>query len=407
MIKNIKDLDLPKYHPWFLQGDKNINELIDEGLELSKTNWIADSIFGYTIFHHKDTSAILKDARWHNAVKIFLNQNDDNLFKRNKVDALIVMEGEEHYRLRKLVAPYFTPKYTNKMRDYVFKTVSNMANNFSNTDVFDIEKEIFRKIPTYTICEMLGIPKEDADKFIHWSNRLFLNIGFIDEELKKELVGIANDFMDYVQNLINEKRLNLKDDLISDLIRAQDGDDSLSDDEISMLIRVILASGTDTGCGQLGLTFKALSSDLFTWKKISNNEEILKEHVAKCLILDGVIKQAGRIASEDIEYNGVLFPKGTIVFTSISIPNIQEPDSRPLTFGRGIHYCLGAAIAVVLVEETMSALANKFPNIKITDRVIYSTTPRTTNRADSMPVLTNYILDNNSFVDSFGWNIGA
>jgi cytochrome P450 len=390
MIININDLKLPDYHPWFLPCDKTVEELIQEGVELSKDNWIVKSVFGYTLLSNEDSSSILKNPKWHNAVKMFLSQNnDDSDVYKQRTGVLISLEGDEHYRLKKLVMPYFTPSATFKMKKTIHDMVNQMIQPYVNTESFDIQKEYFNKIPAMAICKMLGVPLEDIDKFLEWTDKVFLNVGIVDKELSKEINSITSEFINYIINLISIKRLDLKDDLISDLIRSNDNNDFLSDDEIIMLVRVILASGIDTGRGQLGLSFKMFANDKETWKNLSKDDDLLKKMVDKSFRLDGVIKNLGRFASEDIVYRGILFPKGTLVFPSISVPNIQEQNSPALTFGRGIHYCLGASLASVIVEETMLCLSKTFPDISISNDMIYKDSHRSSAGLVSMIVNGN------------------
>lgn len=391
MTISVKDMNLPKFHPWFLASEKTVDELINEGIELSKTNWIVDSMFGYTLLKNEDSSAILKNSKWHNAVKLFSNQNydGDDIFYKIKTSVLINLEGEEHGRLRRLISPYFSPASADRMRPFVSKLVNEITDKAIINQSFDIQKDLFDYVPAYTICNMLGVPKEDSDMLIDWAEKVFFNFGIIEKQDMQYIKNIVNQYIDYIDNLISKKRLNLANDLISDLIRTEQDGDTLSNDEIIMLIRVILSSGLDTGRGQLGLSFKALISNRDLWIKIGKDKDTLESEVINTFHLDGVIKQLGRFASEDIEYKGVLFPKGTIVFPSISIPNIQELDKRPLTFGRGIHYCLGASLAIVLAEETFATLSKKFPNIEFASDIIYNEIHRSRNRPVSMPVILN------------------
>jgi cytochrome P450 len=387
MIINVNDLNLPDYHPWFLPSEKSVEDLIQEGVELSKDNWIVKSVFGYTLLSNEDSSAILKNPKWHNAVKMFLTQNNDdsNVYKqRNQI--LISLEGDEHHRLKKLVMPYFTTSATLKMKKTIKETIDSIVNPYINVASFDIQKDCFNMIPSIVLCKIVGIPTEDIDRFLEWTDKVFLNFGIVDKELSKEINSSLSKFMDYIVNLVSIKRLDLKTDLISDLIRSHDNNDSLSDDEIAMLVRVILASGIDTTRGQLGLSFKMLANDKDNWKNLHGDQDLLKKMVDKSFRLDGVIKNVGRFASEDIVYRGILFPKGTLVFPSISVPNIQEQNAPALTFGRGIHHCLGASLASVIVEETISCLSKTFPDISISDDMIYKDSYRSSAGLVSMVV---------------------
>jgi cytochrome P450 len=388
MAINIKDMSLPKFHPWFLPDDRSVNDLIKEGVELAKTNWIADSIFGYTILSNKDSSAILKDSKWHNAIKFFLNQNydGDDIFHKQKTGILISLEGIEHNRLKKLVSPYFTPTRSESNRPLVRRIVESICEDHLDSEHFDIQKDIFNRVSGLVLCEILGIPKKDINKFIEWTDIVFLNVGIVKKDNAEYIKKAVNEFIDYIDELVTQRRLDLKNDLISDLIRAEDEKDYLSNDEIIMLTRVVLASGVDTGRSQLGLTFNNLARKKEIWNRLPIEQELLKSEVNETFNMNGVIKQLGRFASEDIEYNGILFPKGTIVFPSISIPNINEPDEPVLTFGRGIHYCLGAALASVIVEETMGIVSKLFPDIEILDNLGYKESHRSSAGFVSIPV---------------------
>ena len=160
-----------------------------------------------------------------------------------------------------------------------------------------------------------------------------------------------------------------------------------------MLIRVVISSGIDSTRGQLGLTFKMLSEDSVSWQKLSSDRNLLESEVAKTFAMDGVVKQTARFASEDIIYNDVFFPKGTVVFPTVSIPNIQEPDAQALTFGRGLHYCLGASLAIVIVEETMSILSRQFPNVTCDEGVEYKESHRSSAGFISLPIKLKEVMN--------------
>jgi cytochrome P450 len=291
----------------------------------------------------------------------------------------------DHLRLRKIVGPVFSPKVADSLRPEMKNAINEIIDNVINLDNFDLQKDILDKYPAYIISKIIGVPQSDAGMFGEWADNTFKTFGgnfSADADLIKKT---QKDLDNYTNDLIAEKRKNPSNDLVSMLVSAEADGERLDDIEIACLIQAILVAGIDTTRCQLGLIFIMLLSrpDLFDMVK---NQNSVNEIVEECVRLDGVFKQLIRVASEDIEYNGVLFPKGTVVTPSLTSGQFDDfifedatefkldrnnAKSHTLSYGGGIHYCLGAALARAEMQEATKVIAQRLPNIKLSGDIVY------------------------------------
>jgi cytochrome P450 len=387
-IVNVKDLQLPKIQPKYFDKSKDIYERVEKEIEASKINWIADlGGLAYSIYGYENVTNILKDKRWHNGIYLLsdANPNYDERVKSNRRQLIINLEGMDHLRLRKIVGPVFSPKVADSLRPEMKKVINEIIDEIIDLDSFDLQKDILDKYPAYIIGKIIGVPQDDTEMFGEWADNTFKTFGGnfnADADVVKKT---QKDLDKYTNNLITEKRKNPSNDLVSMLVNAEVDGEKLDDIEIACLIQAILIAGIDTTRCQLGLIFIILLSrpDLFNMIK---NEDKVNEIVEECVRLDGVFKQLIRVASEDIEYNGVLFPKGTVVTPSLASAQFDDSTfenatefklDRPnaknhtLSYGGGIHYCLGAALARAEIQEATKVIAQRLPNINLSGDIVY------------------------------------
>lgn len=174
-----------------------------------------------------------------------------------------------------------------------------------------------------------------------------------------------------------------RDDLLSNLITIEESGDRLSTDELVMLAEAVLMAGTDTTRNQLACSVALFAEHPDQWALLVENPEMAARAVEESMRYLGAVRGTARVASEDIEYRGVLFPKGTLLFVTLAGANrdpgtFEEPDTfdltRPrnaqqMTFGSGIHHCLGAALAHAELQVALPVLARRMPGLKVDGRV--------------------------------------
>jgi cytochrome P450 len=180
--------------------------------------------------------------------------------------------------------------------------------------------------------------------------------------------------------MIEDRRDKPADDLLSDLIAAEEAGDRLSTDELVGLADAVLMAGTDTTRNQLACSVALLAEHPDQWRLLAERPELAPKAVEETMRYLGAIRGTARFASEDIEYRDILFPKGTLVATSLVGANFDDhawtnPDTfditreggtaPQMTFGSGVHFCLGASLARAELQEALPLLARRMPDLEI------------------------------------------
>jgi len=244
----------------------------------------------------------------------------------------------------------------------------------------DLVADVCDPYPIPIICELLGAPKKDWELFSRWAEdvlRIF-NATAADEV---DLIVSAQEELDaYSRDLIAARRNVPADDLITSLIAAEEQGDRLSEDELVMMVMAVIVGGTDTTRNQLGCSVALFAEHPEQWKLLAEQPDLAPRAVEETMRYVGAVRATGRFASVDIEYKGILFPAGTIVTPALAMANRdesvfsdpltfdirREPSGQPqMTFGSGIHYCLGAALARAEQQEALPILAERMPNLAL------------------------------------------
>ena len=384
MVTPLPDLDLPAVNFDFADADEHRESLV----ALSKQTWIAKGVFAYPIFKYEDCVAILRDKRWHSAAALAAEAfgvNDPRLKERRR-ESILSAEGDVHTRLRRLVAPSFSPRAADRLRPFMREVINSLIDSVAANGRCDLATDICDPYPIPIICELLGAPKKDWQSFSRWAEdvlRIF-NATAADE---LDIIFKAQDELgEYTRQLIADRRSRPADDLITSLIAAEEAGDKLSEAELEMMVEAVIVGGTDTTRNQLGCSVALFAEHPEQWKLLAEQPELAGKAVEETMRYFGAVRNTGRFASEDIEYKGILFPKGTLVTPALSIanrdeavfnePNVfditREPAGQPqMTFGSGIHYCLGAALARAEQQEALPILAQRFPNLRIDGTVTW------------------------------------
>lgn len=399
----VSEIDLP-----FIKNAPTREEQLLNARSLAKHSWLAKNKIGYTVLSYSDSQNILKDKRWHTALGLFaeLNPNFTEEFKQKRKNGLLALNGEDHLRIKKLVMPSFSSSNVEKLRPFMRSSLNNLIDGLVNRNQADLQKEIFDIYPTLVICEILGIPQKDFNKFLEWTDFLSTVFDQFTNYTQEYIYNIQNDFNFYFLNLIENKRKNPSNDLLSQLIEAEEAGDKLSNEELLMLVEVIIASGIDTTRSQLGLCLVNLFNEKNKIDLLKTDHSTYVKIIDELIRLDTVLRGTARVASEDIVYNDILFPKGTIVFINIISSNydnaqfanpdqinIQEENNKSLSFGAGIHYCLGAMLARAEIQESIMLILQRFEDLKIDKEVIYRSPYVLVNGLQSIPVSFNRIIE--------------
>jgi cytochrome P450 len=399
MAISLSELDLPAVEFDFADAEEHRNAL----LALSKQSWIAKGVFANPIFKYEDCVAILRDKRWHSAAALAAEAfgvNDPRLKERRR-ESILSAEGDVHTRLRRLVAPSFSPRAADRLRPFMREVMNSLIDPVAKNGKCDLATDICDPYPIPIICELLGAPKKDWQLFSRWAEDVLRIFNATASEELDVIFKAQDELGQYTRQLIADRRSRPADDLITSLIAAEEAGDKLDEAELEMMVEAVIVGGTDTTRNQLGCSIALFAEHPEQWKLLAEQPELAGKAVEETMRYFGAVRATGRFASEDIEYKGVLFPKGTLVTPSLSIANrdetvfndanvfdiTREPAGQPqMTFGSGIHYCLGAALARAEQQEALPIMAQRMKNLRIDGAVTWKPSTVAIFGPENMPI---------------------
>ncbi len=330
---------------------------------------------------HEDVTAILRERRFHSAISLIPQMAGvEGPIRERQTGSILSMEGAEHTRLRRLASPAFTPKATDRLRPFMREVVNGLVDAFAARGSCELVEDVCEPYPIPIICELLGAPKEDWKLFSGWATnifRIFNNDLAADQAL---IVTAMDELHAYVRAMVEERRSRPADDLLSHMIAVEEEGDRLSTDELVMMTEAVLMAGTDTTRNQLACSVALLAQRPDQWKRLAEDPDLAAGAVEETMRHLGAVRGTARFASEDIEYRDVLFPTGTLVMTNLAVANFDEAvwddphrfdisrapgRAGHMTFGSGIHFCLGASLARAELQEALPLLARRLPDLEL------------------------------------------
>jgi cytochrome P450 len=294
------------------------------------------------------------------------------------VHSLLGLEGDAHHRLRSLTSKAFTPRATLRLHDTMVDVMNGLVDQVVDAGRCDVVTDIARRYPVPIICALLGAPREDWQRFSQWADDIFKAFSFSIELTAEEasVMRAWGELDDYVDEMVAHRRHSLTDDLLSDLIRAEDDGDRLNAAELRMLAGGLLLAGTDTTRNQVAASVHVLCEHPEQWELLREQPELAMRAVEETMRHSPIACGTLRLAVEAAELDGYIFPAGTWVMVNTAAANrdpavYEDPDrvditrdgAPPiLTFGGGVHYCLGANLARREIAEALNVLAQRLLN---------------------------------------------
>ena len=291
---------------------------------------------------------------------------------------LLSLDGEAHHRLRRLVQQAFTRACATKLRATMIRVITELTDPVTAAGSCDIVADIARSYPVRIICELLGAPVQDWRLFSAWTDDIFKVFSTNVASQAPDILQAMDELGAYIDALVSNRRDSLGDDLLSNLIRAEDAGGRLTHDELLMLAGTVLTAGIDTTRNQLAAAVDVFCDHPDQWALLAAQPELALEAVNEVMRHAPVILGTARIAAEDAGLAGVVVPAGTQVFACTAAANrdparYADPDrfditrdapAAMLTFGGGIHYCLGVHVARAELAVALTVMARRMPNIR-------------------------------------------
>ena len=378
MATLVHDLDLPD----LTLADGNFDQRFAAGLNRPDGEWLGRGMIGYAVWRYDDATGILRDKRWHSAsgkIPEIMGITEGPFLQRQR-ESILSAEGDVHTRLRRLVAPAFSPRSADRLRPFMREVITDLVDKVVGAGRADFAHDICEPYPIPIICELLGAPKKDWQLFSRLANDI-LEVFSMDVVTKLDLILRSQAELDeYTRGLIAQRRHQPADDLLTDLIAAEEAGDKLSEEELVMMVGAVIVGGTDTTRNQLGCAMALFADHPDQWALLAEQPDLAPRAVEESMRYFGAVRGTMRFASTDIVYRDVLFPAGTFIGIGLAEANrdskvftdahafditTQKGEQPQMTFGSGIHYCLGQALARAELQEALPLLARRMPNLRL------------------------------------------
>lgn len=390
--------------------------------ELSAEGWLAAGPYGYVVldreageFFLRTRSAIFPGMK----IAELFDVKEGPLWEEMKRNILHV-NGADHTRLRSLVNPSLSPRAVERWRPVVRRFISELYDQVADEGRCEFVSAFAKPYPSQTIAAVMGAPLSDAPRLHHWSNWIQRQFDAASMMNDMPLIEQAvEEFYEYARALLAARRHTPGEDLISTLLAAEEQGDRLTEEECVNLVLNVLIGGVDTTQSQLAHAVRLLAEHPDQWAALVEDPSLAPAAVEEALRYEPITPFTARITVEDLTYRDVTFPKDTIVmvcaFTGnrdlpendavASLPGAVEgeggevfkgglararigdgdgggdaerfditahrPKARALTFGAGVHYCLGANLARLELEEGLSFLARHMPRLELDGEPVF------------------------------------
>jgi cytochrome P450 len=341
------------------------------------------------ITRYEDTQQLLRDRRFGKDY-----DNPDALIGRFGPTALqepavvelthmmLMRDPPDHTRLRSLVTKAFTARRIEAMRERVQHLTDTLLDKAIPLGRMDLIRDLAFPLPVLVICQLLGIPEADQARFVTGSasGGALLN----PTPPTRAEIDAANrgslELGTYFETLFEQRRREPRDDLITQLVQAEEAGDRLSTAELRANVHLLFAAGHETTVNLIGNGFLALLRHPDQWRMLRADPSLIPNAIEEILRYESPVQAVGRTAAEPIELSGITLEPGSIVVSLVGAANrdpavfenpdtfdITRKDLRPLSFGGGIHFCLGAQLARIEAAVVFETVLRRLPDPRLVE----------------------------------------
>lgn len=352
--------------------------------------------YGHTCFAgFKDVSLLLRDKRFGRQILHVATREELGLpapkphtaaFDQTEKYSLLALEPPAHTRLRNLVNRAFVSRHVEQLRPRIERLANEIIDKLEPQGGTELIKSFAAPIPAIVIAEMIGLPAEMAPQLLNWSNRMVAMYMFgVTHETELDANQASIDFMDYLRGVIAERRKAPREDLLTHMLTSEIDGQQLSEDEVISTAILLLNAGHEATVHTTGNGVKTILESGFDPKALFANDKQTEATVEECLRYDAPLHMFTRYALSDTEYDGLQFKKGEIIGLMLGAAN-RDPsrfadagrfdpfrtDGQNVSFGAGVHFCIGAPLARIELQVSLATLFRRLPNLRLASEPRYN-----------------------------------
>lgn len=351
--------------------------------------------YGHLCFaDFKSVSALLRDKRFGRDILHVASREEVGLpepkphvadFDLTEKFSLLNLEAPAHTRLRTLVNRAFVSRQVEQLRLRIRQLAHEIIDGFEGEESVDLIKAFAAPIPAIVIAEMIGLPAEMAPQLLNWSNRMVTMYMYnVTHETELDANQAAADFTAYLRDVIAERRKAPREDLLTHMLTTDRDGDVLSDDEVISTAILLLNAGHEATVHTTGNGVKSILESGLDPQSLFATPEQAERTVEECLRFDAPLHLFTRYALTDTEVDGIALRKGDVIGLMLGAAN-RDParfanadrfdpfrtDGANVSFGAGIHFCIGAPLARIELQESMRVLFERLPTLRIVETPRY------------------------------------
>jgi cytochrome P450 len=370
------------FNPWLEENRRDplpAYRRLRESEPIRRNRWQGS----WVLSRYEDVAAVLRDPRFttdrtrllpFRLMRRSSRRHPDfvSLLDRN----LLMLDGEEHRRVRALVSKAFTPRRIEALRPRVEAIVDELLDAAAAKGEMELVHDLAHPLPVVVIAELLGVPLADRERFRGWSNDVVQILDLLSgrDGLRPAWRG-AEGLAGYFRGLLAERRRAPKDDLVSAMLAAEEDGRALGEADLLALCALLLAAGHETTTNLIGNAVLALLRHPHERKRLQEDPGLMPNAVEEFLRFDSPVQVTDRVITEDLDFRGQRFRRGQLAVCLIGAANhdparfpdpdrldLARGDRGHLAFGLGPHVCLGAPLARLEAEVALAGLLRRFPS---------------------------------------------
>ncbi|MGH9181008.1 MAG: cytochrome P450 [Acidimicrobiales bacterium] len=336
----------------------------------------------WVLTRYDHASQVLRDPRFSTNPKWLADDTrraNDSLVRQAGTSLMMFLDPPDHNRLRSLVSQAFTPKMVEGMRPRIQRLVDDLLDAVVERGRMDVLSDLAYPLPAMVICELLGVPSDDQEQFKAWSSDASrLLDGYLDQESRTKGMVAGMHLFQYFNDLVDERRRAPRADLLSALIAAEDGGESLTQAELLSTTTLLFVAGFETTMNLVGNGMLALLRQRDQLERLRDDPSLMRPGVEELLRYDSSVHVTARIARTDVEVGGQVIRQGEEVAVIIGAANrdpeqFPDPDrldvgrtpNRHLAFGGGPHFCLGASLARLEGQVAVATMLRRLGDLEL------------------------------------------